>query len=111
MATLERLEAGGFSINKAFSIPELEALNEEERLSELIPTESLFEALPKICLPEFFEKLCRGGCEIYQKKIHTSLPLGSRVRLADTNGNFFALGEVREYENGSAIKSIKIFEL
>lgn len=111
MATLERLDAGGFSIENSFSIPDIEAMDENERLSVLIPTESLFESLPKVCLPEFFERLCRGGCEIYQKKIRTSLPVGSRVRLADASGNFFALGEVREFENGSAIKSVKIFEL
>ena len=111
MATLERTYAGGFSIESAVSISELEQMSEEERLSRLIPTEALFEELPKVCLSEFFEKLCRGGCEIYQKKIRTSLPVGSRVRLADASGNFFALGEVREFESGSAIKSIKIFEL
>ncbi|MBE6667395.1 MAG: tRNA pseudouridine(55) synthase TruB [Ruminococcaceae bacterium] len=111
MATLERLEAGGFSIENSFSVAELETMEESDRILKLIPTESLFDSLPKVCLPEFFEKLCRGGCEIYQKKIQSSLPLGARVRLADANGTFFAIGEVREYENGSAIKSIKIFEL
>ena len=111
MATLERTYAGGFSIDDAVSISELEQTSEEERLSRLIPTESLFEELPKVCLSEFFEKLCRGGCEIYQKKIRTSLPVGKRVRIADKDGKFFALGEVKEYEDGSAIKSIKTFEL
>ena len=111
MTTLERTYAGGFSIDDAVSISELEQTSEEERLSRLIPTESLFEELPKVCLSEFFEKLCRGGCEIYQKKIRTSLPVGKRVRIADKDGKFFALGEVKEYEDGSAIKAIKTFEL
>ena len=111
MATLERTYAGGFSIENSVSISELDQMSEEERLSRLIPTEALFEELPKVCLSEFFEKLCRGGCEIYQKKIRTSLPVGKRVRIADKDGKFFALGEVKEYEDGSAIKSIKTFEL
>ena len=111
MATLDRTYAGGFSIENAVSITELEQMSEEERLSRLIPTESLFEELPKVCLSEFFEKLCRGGCEIYQKKIRTSLPVGQRVRIADKDGKFFALGEVKEYEDGSAVKAIKTFEL
>ena len=111
MATLERSEAGGFSINDSYSISRLEEMSEDERLSCLIPTESLFEALPKVCLSAFFEKLCRSGCEIYQKKIRTDLPIGARVRLANEKGCFFALGEVREYDGGSAIKSIKIFDL
>ena len=60
---------------------------------------------------EFFEKLCRGGCEIYQKKIGSSYAVGQRVRICDANGNFFALGEVGEYGDGTAIKAIKTFEL
>jgi tRNA pseudouridine55 synthase len=111
MATLERLDAGGFSIENSFSIPDIEAMNETERLSALIPTEALFEALPKICLPEFFEKLCRGGCEIYLKKIGTHHPVGTRVRIFSQKGAFFALGEVKEYEEGLAIKAIKTFAL
>lgn len=111
MAALCRNEAGGFEIEGAHNIAELEQLSEAERLSLLIPTESLFESLPKVCLSEFFEKLCRSGCEIYQKKIGTSVCVGSRVRICDRSGSFFALGEVREYDDGTAIKSIKIFEL
>lgn len=111
MATLCRNEAGGFSIDNAHGISELEEMSLDDRLKCLIPTESLFDTLPKICLSEFFEKLCRSGCEIYQKKIGTSISVGSRVRICDKNGKFFALGEVREYENGTAVKSIKIFDL
>ena len=63
-----------------------------------------------MALPAFYEKLCRSGCEIYQKKISCSYGIGERVRLYGANG-FFALGEVRDYPDGSAIKSIKMFEL
>jgi len=111
MATLERTETGGFSLDEAHTVSELEAMSEDERLSLLIPTERLFASLPAVALPEFFEKLCRGGCEIYQKKLRTDFSLSERVRLCRADGSFFALGEVREYEGGSAIKSIKIFEL
>ena len=111
MATLCRSEAGGFSIDKSYSIPKLEEMTEEERISLLIPTEELFSTLKKVALPDFYERLCRNGCEIYQSKLRTSLAVGERVRIADKQGNFFAIGEVREYENGSAIKAIKIFDL
>lgn len=111
MATLERTETGGFSLDCAHTIAELESMSEDERLSLLIPTERLFNSLPAVALPEFFEKLSRSGCEIYQKKIRTDFPLGQRVRLCRADGSFFALGEVREYEDGSAIKAIKTFEL
>lgn len=111
MATLERTETGGFSLDVSHTIAELEAMSEDERLACLIPTERLFDSLPAVSLPEFFEKLSRGGCELYQKKLRTDFALGQRVRLCSADGRFFALGEVREYESGSAIKSIKIFEL
>ncbi|MBQ8331720.1 MAG: tRNA pseudouridine(55) synthase TruB [Clostridia bacterium] len=111
MATLERRQAGGFRMEDAHTVPELEAMSEEERLGCLIPIERLFDSLPAVRLPEFFEKLCRGGCELYQKKLGTRFAVGDRVRLCSSNGSFFALGEVREYENGSAIKSLKLFDL
>ena len=111
MATLERREAGGFEIFEAHSIAELEEMSEGERISLLKPTESLFEELPKVVLPEFYEKLSRNGCEIYQKKIKTSFATGERVRLYGRDGVFFALGEVRDYPDGSAVKAIKIFDI
>ena len=111
MGDLCRTETGGFSLEDSHTIAELETMTEEERRSCLIPTERLFDSLPAVRLPEFFERLCRSGCEIYQKKLRSTLPIGQRVRLFSAKGDFFALGEVREYEQGSAIKSVKIFDL
>ncbi len=111
MATLQRSETGGFPIENSYSISQISEMTEEDRLSCLIPTESLFASLPEVKLPEFFEKLCRSGCEIYQKKIHTNISIGSRVRLCTENGEFFALGEVFDFDGGSAIKAIKTFRL
>lgn len=111
MSALRRLGAGGFDIQSSVTTEQLEQMSPHEREAILLPTESLFDTLPTVCLPEFFEKLCRSGCEIYQKKIHTALPCGTRVRLCDANGRFFALGQADDYPDGSAIKSIKLFEL
>ena len=111
MASLCRTEAGGFSIDNSHTIDEIANMSEDERISLLIPTDALFSNLPKLKLAEFYEKLSRNGCEIYQKKIRTNFPLEARIRLYDNNDLFYALGEVREYEDGSAIKAIKIFEL
>ena len=111
MATLARTEAGGFPLTLAHTVEELVAMEEAERQELLIPTESLFADCPSVKLPAFYEKLCRSGCEIYQKKIGTQHAVGERVRICDQHGAFFALGEVREYENGTAIKAIKTFSL
>ena len=83
----------------------------EARISLLRPVEGLFGDLPAIHLPDFYRTLCRNGCEIYQKKINTLYSVGQRVRLCDASGHFFALGEVGDYEDGTAVKAIKIFVL
>lgn len=111
MSALHRVVAGGFDIENSHTLEEIETLTIEERYSLLAPTESLFYDLPSVKLPAFYEKLCRSGCEIYQNKIKTNFELGQRVRLYTAGGEFFALGETREYENGTAIKSIKMFNL
>ena len=111
MSALHRVVAGGFDIENSHTLEEIEALTMDERYKLLAPTESLFDELPAVKLPVFYEKLCRSGCEIYQAKIKTSLEVGTRVRLYSASGEFFALGEVRDYENGTAIKAIKTFSL
>lgn len=110
MAALERRLCGGFDISGSFTVGELEKLTMDERLACLRPVESLFCDLPELRLAPFYERLCRSGCEIYQKKIGTSFPDGARLRISGKNG-FFALGEVKEYPDGSAVKAIKLFEL
>lgn len=111
MATLCRTRTGGFDIADAHTLAELEELDIDSRNALLIPTESLFSSLPAVSLPAFYEKLSRSGCEIYQSKIKTSLKIGQRVRMCSADGKFYALGEVKEFENGSAVKSIKLFDI
>ena len=64
--------------------------------------------LEKVTLPDFYSKLSRSGCEIYQKKIGTKYPVGTRVRMIGADG-FFALGEVQAFDGGLAIKPIRQF--
>ena len=111
MAALRRIEAVGFSIADCTTLEALEAMELDDRLTLLRPVEELFCDLDAVHLPDFYRTLCRNGCEIYQKKIATCFAVGKRVRLCDGNGNFFALGEVCEFEDGTAIKAIKIFVL
>ena len=111
MATLCRSAAGDFNLDISHTLSELEELTLEEREKLLMPAESLFADLPAVTLPAFYERLSRSGCEIYQKKIHTAFEIGQRVRLYGENGQFYALGEVGEYKDGSAIKSIKMFDI
>jgi tRNA pseudouridine55 synthase len=110
MKTLERLEAGGFTIDEAISLEELEKLDENERNSQVLPVESIFKSLPRVTLSDFYARLASCGVEIYLKKINLSFNIGERVTLFDENG-FFALGEVRDFEDGPAIKPIKQFRI
>ena len=111
MAALRRVETGEFSLADSVTLEQLEAMDEDTRYSLLMPIEALFNDLPAVKLPAFYEKLCRSGCEIYQKKIGADFSLDTRVRLCDAKGQFFALGEVREYPDGSAVKAIKHFDI
>ena len=111
MATLERAEACGISLDECHTVDELEKMSENERQALLLPTERLFDDLDAVKLPAFFEKLFRDGCPIYQKKIKTGFLVGTRIKVCSENGKFFALGSVVEREEGTAIKSVKIFEL
>lgn len=111
MASLERTEACGFSIEQAHTIAELEEMTLEERQALLIPTEHLFADLPAVKLSEFYERLIRNGCAVQQKKLKRDFPISQRVRLYDPNGLFFALGEIMETDEGLAIKAIKTFVL
>lgn len=110
MSSLERLASGSFGIESAVTLDEIGDLAEEERAALLRPVESLFDRLPTLTLPEFFEKLSRNGCEIYQKKLGTEYPTGTRLRVHGKDG-FYALGEVFDYPDGSAVKIIKLFSL
>lgn len=111
MAALRRTETGGFSLQDCHTLEALEEMDDTARVGVLRTTESLFSALPPVTLPVFYEKLARSGCEIYQKKINTAHPDGARVRMCGADGAFFALGEVRDYPDGSAVKPVKFFDI
>ncbi len=108
MKTLQRASASGFTLADAHTLSELEAMTDEEREACVFPVEYIFRQYDEVKLPAFFARLAHSGLEIYLKKINLDLPLGQKVRLSDEKG-FFALGEVREYEQGKAIKPIRQF--
>lgn len=108
MKTLCRASASGFSLADAHTLTELENMTDAERESCIFPVEYIFRKYDEVRLPAFFAKLAHSGLEIYLHKIKLDLPVGTIVRLSD-EGGFFAIGEVREYENGLAIKPIRQF--
>ena len=110
MSSLFRTKAGIFHLENAYTLEALEAMTPEERYAKLLPTELLFEDYPIARLSDFYAKLSRNGCEIYERKIGANFPLGEKLRVYDKNG-FFAVGEVRQYDEGLAIKLLKRFDI
>lgn len=109
MKTLRRMSAAGFTLDGSCTLEELEKMSEEERLACVLPTERIFATLETVALEDFFARLAGAGQQIYLKKIkREDLALGQRVKLSDKDG-FFAVGEVRNFDTGAAIKPIRQF--
>lgn len=109
MTALERTSSGSFKLCECYTLEMIEQMSEEQKASIVLPIEKLFSHLPRLDLGEFFSRLASTGNEIYQKKIKTSYNIGEYISLYDQNGVFFAVGQVKEYEAGSAVKPIKQF--
>ena len=110
MKSLVRAEASGFTLDGAITLGELEKLTDEEKEKRIVPVEYIFRNERKVTLTPFFARLARCGVEIYLKKIGLDANMGERFAMYDDEG-FFALGEVREFESGAAIKPIKQFSI
>jgi len=110
MSALIRTKSGNFTLNGSYTVKELEEMSYEDRCRLIIPTEELFSDCERVILSDFYSRLAKSGCEIYQSKIKTSHPVDKFVTMWDRNG-FFALGQVKEYEGGTAIKAVKLFVL
>ena len=110
MSELERVKSGDFDLKDAYTIEQLESMTEEQKKALVMPIERLFIEAPEVILSDFYSRLCHSGCEIYQSKIKTAYPVDAFIRISDKDG-FFALGQVKSYENGLAIKALKLFKL
>ena len=108
MKTLCRASASGFTLADSHTLAELEAMTDKERECAVLPVERIFEDFEAVTLAPFFAKLAHSGLEIYLYKIGKSYEVGTKVRICDANG-FFAVGEVREFDGGLAIKPIRQF--
>ena len=114
MQSLIRTESGPFALSESVTVAELEQMSMDERAARLLPLDTFFADAPAITLPGFYARLAQNGCEIYQKKIGTHLATDTLVRLyrrTDGGEEFFALGRIADYTDGSAIKPLKLFVL
>lgn len=112
MCSLQRRVAGGFTLDEAHTLEELEGMSEEELKALLIPVDSLFAEHVAVTLPPFYAKLFKNGCEIYMKKLRPKdidrEAEGVFYRIYDSDG-FIALAESVRFEKGVALKARKMF--
>lgn len=112
MSALCRAEACGYGLNEAHTLEALEAMDEGERLSAMIPLPEVFSCYPAVTLAPFFVHLTRNGLAVAVRKLGR-LPIsraGERVRLFDEGGAFYALAELGEDETGEPVlRPIKHF--
>ncbi|MBE6689329.1 MAG: tRNA pseudouridine(55) synthase TruB [Ruminococcaceae bacterium] len=109
MASLERLEAGGFELGGSITLEALKETEKEQLEKTLVSIEDFFDGLERIRLNPFFSTLALNGAHVFTSKIKENLSLGQRVLLYTCQNNFFALGEVMEIEGEMAVKPIKMF--
>ncbi|MDD2269392.1 MAG: tRNA pseudouridine(55) synthase TruB [Eubacteriales bacterium] len=110
MSSLMRTSVGGFTLDSAISLDDLETMSEEEIENIVIPTESLFSSIKRFELDGFYERLAKNGAEIYLKKLglDTEFTEGEWLRLYGSDG-FFAIGRVQKFPGGLAVKPETMF--
>ena len=111
MYSLRRAEAGCFTLDDCLSLERLEEMTLEERIAALAPVETLFYDWQELTLAPFYANLARNGCEIYLSKLQLDYPVGTNLRLYRKEDGFFAVGQIKEYPDGKAIRVLKLFRL
>ena len=91
LAGLRRVAVGAFDLRRAVTLERLEALPAAQRLTCLLPVDSLLSALPELLLgPDLVRRLVNGQ---WGQIEGTGSP--GCVRLYDLNRRFLGLGELR----------------
>lgn len=70
MISLKRTRVGGFTIDRAYTLSQLQKLSDEGKLSEvLIPVEKIFERLPEITVREDAMKALLNGNQLKKENL------------------------------------------
>lgn len=90
MTALRRTEAAGFSIRDAYTLEELE--NMENPAAALLPTDSVFEKLPRIVLNEKQERSVTNGVRMTWRDGEE----GASYRIYGADGRFLCVSQVKD---------------
>jgi len=87
---LRRTEVGPFRLNQALTLPQLEAMNMEQRDASLLPVDCLVQALPEIVLEdENCRNFLRGNAISQEMR-----PICGIARIYNMKQRFIGLGEI-----------------
>lgn len=105
MTALCRTQASGFTLEQCYSFEEVAAFCEEGTLKQhLIPTDSLFTALPPLYLDERLTRLYRNGVKLFLHQPKGILPNAEDYRVYDTDGTFLGIAQADRVENVLRVK-------
>lgn len=91
LAGLRRVAVGTFDLGHAVTLDRLEALPAAQRLTCLLPVDSLLSALPELLLEaDPLRRVTTGQTSAIKNLVPPGL-----IRLYDQNRRFFGLGEIR----------------
>lgn len=92
LKALRRTGVGPFHLNEALTLPQLEAMNMEQRDASLLPVDSLLRALPKILLEDKNSRNFLQGNAISQAASSAS----GMARIYNMKQIFIGLGEITD---------------
>ena len=110
MKSLLRTRVGSFSLEKAVTLSELEALRDENRLEEILfPVDSAFAGCPKLHVRQEFHKLIDNGNSFYPSQTLEKKTYGKGEWVAVYRENESFVG-VYAYDEGRRwYKPVKMF--
>ena len=114
MSALCRAEAGGFTLEDAVTLAELEKTDEAGRLALLKrPEDTFMAAWPAYRPTDFYARLLYHGCAVALRKLSgaPAFSEGGRVRLYDAKGFFGVASFVTDEEGAPALHIEKILRI
>ncbi len=111
MSSLVRTKTGGFTLDDAYTLEELEKLRDEGRLSDAVmPVDACFSGYPALMVKESERKYLENGNELTASMLQDrmgSLASETVFRVYDADGVFYGVYLVQK--DGRALKPWKMF--
>lgn len=102
MKSLIRVAVGGFQINEALKLADIERLNKEDDLMPyVIQVDEMFRHLTKVCVAKEFHKLIYNGNSFLKEhlKCNEEMAFTEQVRVYDEEDNFIGIYHFVPEEN------------